>query len=496
MKFYLTTPIYYASGKPHIGHAFATIYADVISRHQKRLGDDVFFSVGLDEHGQKVADKAQSVNKTPQDFVDEIAEDYKKTWERLGIDYSAFVRTTSKEHKKGVYTFFEKLRASGDIYEGFYEGLYCIDCEKFYTEKELMDGLCPDHLTKPQKVKEKNYFFNLKKYLPNIERNIRTGMLQIFPKEDTSGINVLPETRKNEVLSIIKAGIPDFSITREKVKWGIPYPYDQSQTIYVWIEALLNYVTILGYPESENFKKFWPVDLHIIGAEISKFHAIYWPALLESAGLDLPKTIFVHGLFTVNGQKMSKALGNTIDPMAMIDEFGADATRYLLLTQFPATEHGDIRAEDFKEKYNTDLANGLGNLMERVFTMIIEYGVRISADSIDPSIRTHAETMNKRYAECFKTYDLFNALKPIFTFAKQLDKYVNDTEPWKLNKTQNTDALGKALNSLYYGIQEITNCIDPFMPGTARAIRAYSKKIEAGEIDKTEKLNLFPRIKN
>ena len=326
-KFYLTTPIYYASGKPHIGHAFAAVFADVVARRQKSKGKDVFFSAGLDEHGSKIEEKAKKENKDPQKFTDEIAQSYLSAWKSLGIGYSDFIRTTSLKHKNGVLDFVKKLRDAGDIYEGEYEGLYCVGCENFVLERNLVNGLCPDHLVAPQKIKEKNYFFNLKKYLPEIKKKTEKGELKI-----------IPDSRKNETLAMMNSGVSDFSITRENLQWGISFPYGKNQTIYVWADALMNYATVLDYPNGENFKKYWPPDLHIIGAEINKFHSIYWPAMLMSADLLLPKEIFIHGLFTVNGQKMSKTTGNIIDPIELAEKFGADAVRYLLLSQFPASE--------------------------------------------------------------------------------------------------------------------------------------------------------------
>lgn len=479
-KFYITTPIYYASGKPHIGHAFATIYADVLARYQKSLGKEVFFSAGMDEHGSKIAEKAESEGKLPQKFVDEISENFKSVWSSLNIQYSDFLRTTSERHQKAVFEFIKKLHDAGDIYEGFYEGLYCVECENFVTEKNLVNSLCPDHLIPPQKIKEKNYFFDLKKYLAEIKKRIENDELRI-----------MPESRKNEALGFIRAGISDFSITREKekVKWGILFPYDGNQTIYVWVEALINYLSVLDFPRGGNFKKFWPTDVHIIGAEINKFHSIFWPGLLLSAKLPLPKNIFVHGLFTVNGQKMGKTLGNVIDPLDLVKKFGADATRYILLSQFSSLEHGDIKESEFLVKYNADLANGIGNLFERVFTMIIDYGVDVVKHQVSNKI-----DVEDKYKFYMENYQLFEALKEVLMFAKKLDKYIDDKKPWVMHKNKDAE-LETVLASLFFGIEKMIEWLEPFMPDKMRVVQNYLEKIKKGEIEKEERLNLFPRIR-
>lgn len=482
-KFYITTPIYYASGDPHIGHAFGVLYADVIARRSRALGKDVFFSAGMDEHGSKIAEKAKLENKSPREFVDGISEKYIKVWSVLNIKYDGFIRTTSETHKKTVLVFIKKLWESGDIYEGDYEGLYCIGCENFITEKDLIDGVCPNHKQPPQKIKEKNYFFNLKKYLPKIKEKIESGELKI-----------IPESGKNEILKIIDSKIPDFSITREKnkVEWGIPFPYDENQNIYVWVEALMNYASILDFPDGEKFKKFWPPDVHIIGADINKFHSIFWPGLLMSVGLDLPKSIFSHGLFTINGQKISKTLGNVIDPIKMAEEFGTDAARYLLLSQFSAYEHGDIKESDFVVKYNADLANGLGNLFERVCAMIKNYDIKTSGEKLDGDIEKETEDSENKFKRYMENYQLFDALKTILLFAKKLDKYVDDKKPWVLAKNKDAE-LEIALNSLLFGIERIVEWIEPFMPEKAEQTKNHIEKLKSGNLNKDEKLNLFPR---
>ena len=487
-KFYLTTPIYYASGKPHIGHSFTAVFADVVARRQKSKGKDVFFSAGLDEHGSKIEEKAKKENKDPQKFTDEIAQSYLSAWKSLGIEYSDFIRTTSVKHKNGVLKFVKKLWDAGDIYEGEYEGLYCVGCENFVLERNLVNGLCPDHLIAPQKIKEKNYFFNLKKYLPEIKKKIENGELKI-----------IPDSRKNETLAMMESGVSDFSVTRENLQWGIPFPYGKNQTIYVWAEALMNYATVLDYPNGENFKKYWPTDLHIIGAEINKFHSIFWPAMLMSAGLPLPKEIFIHGLFTVNGQKMSKTIGNIIDPIELAEKFGADAARYLLLSQFPASEHGDVKAEEFARKYNSDLANGIGNLLERSFTMMIDYrgGILDAKNGLDEKIKSSAEKTEKSYGNNFDNYKLYEALADVFAFIKKLDIYINEEQPWLLNKDQSADGrekLDKALNTLLFGIEKIIIWLEPFMPNKIGEVKNHILKLQSGKLKKGEKLGLFPRI--
>lgn len=482
-KFYLTTPIYYATRKPHIGHAFTTLYADVISRYKRLKDYKVFFSVGTDEHGSKIAKSAKKTNKNPQEFVDEIALLYLKTWQILDIQYDVFVRTTSEKHKKGVLKFIEQLYQADDIYLAIYEGLYCINCENFLTEKELVNGLCPDHLRPPQKIKEKNYFFRLKKYLPLIKEKIISNELRI-----------IPESRRKEILNIIETGIPDFSISREKVKWGIPFPYLQGQTIYVWAEALMNYLTSLEFPNGEKFKEFWPPDLQIIGAEINKFHSIFWPALLLSNKLSLPKTIFVHGLFTINNQKISKSLENVIDPLNLVSRFGVDGTRYLLLSQFPAAEHGDIKESEFILRYNADLANGLGNLLERITTMIINYrNGFLKKVNLDKKILDLGKKIEKDYFEKMENYELFFALQKIFSFIKIFDQYLDSKKPWNLAKNKKEKELDEVLSSLLWGIEKIISWLEPFIPLKTSVAKDYFLKIKRGEL-KEKKLNLFPRI--
>jgi len=483
-KFYLTTPIYYASGKPHIGHSFAAVFADVVARRQKSKGKDVFFSAGLDEHGSKIEEKAKKENKDPQKFTDEIAQSYLSAWKNLGIEYTDFIRTTSLKHKNGVLKFVKKLWDAGDIYEGEYEGLYCVGCENFVLERNLVDGLCPDHLAAPQKIKEKNYFFNLKKYLPEIKKKIE--------KEE---LKIIPDSRKNETLAMIESGVPDFSLTRESLQWGIPFPYGKNQTIYVWAEALMNYATVLDYPDGENFKRYWPPDLHIIGAEINKFHTIFWPAMLISAGLPLPKEIFIHGLFTVNGQKMSKTIGNIIDPIELAEKFGADAARYLLLSQFPASEHGDVKAEEFARKYNSDLANGIGNLLERSFTMMIDYrgGILDAKKGLEEKIKLSAEKTEKNYENNFENYKLYETLADIFAFIKKMDVYINREQPWTLTKNKD-EKLDKVLNTLLFGIEKIIAWLEPFMPSKMAQTKKYFIKLKKGEIEKGDRIGLFPRV--
>lgn len=408
-KFYLTTPIYYVNAPPHIGHAYTTLAADVIARYYKeKLGEsNVFFLTGTDEHGAKIAEAAEREGKSPKTFCDEMAPLFQQTWQRLNISYTHFIRTTDEYHEKGAAEFLTALKLKGALYESAYKGLYCNACESFITEKQLTkDGLCKDHLRSPERIVEKNWFFKLETYLPKVQKIIEDGTLR-----------VLPETRTEEVLGLFRQGMENFSVSRPNVRWGIPLPWDRAQTIYVWVEALLNYWTAI-----HKCQKFWPPNVQIIGKDIIKFHCIYWPAMLlayyDGDTEQLPKTIFAHGFFTVNGQKMSKTLGNVIDPNDLVDRYGSDGARYLILSQFPFGADGDIEESKFTEKYNADLANGLGNEVSRIATVYTKKIAKKDKDGIFwTKVREKYErnkTQDVPYINQFiKTLQLYEALQCI-----------------------------------------------------------------------------------
>ncbi len=473
-KFYLTTPIYYINAKPHLGHAYTTIAADILARYHRLKGDDVWFLTGTDEHGDKIAEAAALAKQEPQEFADKTSQLYKDAWKNLNISNDQFIRTTDEEHKESVEIFMQKLLDKGAIYKGDYEGLYCTGCEKFIKEEELVDGQCPDHQKAPDKIKEKNYFFKLSDYLAQVKTLI-----------ENNTIKILPEEKKNEVLGLFKQGLEDFSVSRESVEWGIPMPGDEQQKIYVWIEALQNYISALGYGrDEENFKKLWPANLHLMAKDIIKFHAVYWPAMLIAAGERPPKTIFAHGFFTVNGQKMSKTLGNVLDTNDLIEEFGVDATRYLLMSQFSFERDGDIKEEMFIEKYNSDLANNLGNLVSRVANMIDKY-----FDGVLPEVDIEVGYDLEKVNRFIENYQFDKALTEIQAIISRANQVIEDEKPWEIAQVKNMDKLAKLLTELSITIREVSLAIEPFMPETSKKI---NKMFNQEEIRKTDPL--FPRI--
>jgi len=436
-KFYITTAIDYVNGPPHIGHAYEKIATDVIARHYRQRNLKVFFLTGSDEHGSKIEKTALSKNLSPKEFCDEMSSKFKEEWIKLGLTYDRYIRTTDEDHIKVVQYIFKTLLDKGDIYKASYTGLYCSGCEGFLSERELTeDGLCPDHRTKPQEVKEENYFFKLTKYKERLKQHILANPNFI-----------LPETRVNEVLNQLD-NTEDISVSRsnESVSWGIPVPGDESQTIYVWIDALLNYLTGVGYLDNKNlFNEFWPADVHLIGKDILKFHAIYWITLLMAMELPLPVTVLGHGWITVDESKMGKSLGNVISPDYIIDEFkldNVDPVRYYLSTNAPFSRDANYSDEEFKNKVNADLANNLGNLLNRTLSMLIKYNdgniLPESLTSPDNELAKLADETKNLVIENFNKYQLFDANEAIFKLIDRANAYINEETPWTLAKNPET----------------------------------------------------------
>ncbi|NOY88559.1 MAG: methionine--tRNA ligase [FCB group bacterium] len=510
--FYITTPIYYVNDKPHIGHAYTTIAADLLARFYRLTGRETFFLTGTDEHGSKVAEAAQKAGLSEIEFCDRTVETFKKAWSNLSIEYDDFIRTTSPRHEKAVLKILDAMRfAKTDdgqdvVYSDYYEGLYCTGCEKFITEKDLVDGVCPDHKVPPEKLKEKNYFFRLTAFLDQIKQKIESGELLI-----------LPEERRREVLGLLKQNLPDFSLSRENVKWGIPLPFDKSQSAYVWVDALSNYISAIGYGDNEaSFEKWWnrAEVVHLMAKDILKFHCLYWPAMLMAAGIKLPDIIFLHGFFTVDGEKMSKTLGNMIDPNAMVEEFGADATRYLLLTQYPFGIDGDIQAKRFITQYNADLANDLGNLVSRVAKMIVvNFDSRMpeplkEIDGLQPLLE-QAERLPEAAFAHIKHFRLDKAISEAISLVKATNKFFNDSAPWVLAKNGDKEKLGGILYVCSEIIRIVSIVLFPVMPNKMREVRrVFSLNDNSLSLDHARKFfelipgtkvaikeSIFPRLK-
>jgi methionyl-tRNA synthetase len=472
-KFYVTTAIVYPNAAPHLGFIYELVGTDVLARYHRMVGDDTFFLTGSDEHSQNVRRKAEEEGLTTAEFTARMAQLYREIEARFGISYDRFIRTEDPDHYRGVQAFIAKLQARGDIYQGVYEGWYCVSCEEFKQEADLKDGYCLIHPTlKAQWLREENYFFALSKYQERLQQHI-----------DKHPEFIQPETRRNEVLGWLKTGLQDFSISRSTIKWGIPFPGDEKHVVYVWGDALVNYITGVGYGTDEAmFKRWWPADLHVIGKDITRFHCLYWPAMLMSAGLPLPKRVYAHGFLTSRGERMSKSAGNYIDPLEAADRFGADAVRYLLLRELPFDRDGDISWETMLDRFNADLANDLGNFVYRTLSMLQRYfdgkvpAPDGDATALDKQLQAAFERAVRGLDRQMKGLDLTAALDGIWASINRGNKYIEESAPWVLAKqSDQRKRLQTVMYNLVEAIRLATYLIAPFLPETAARIAGQIK---------------------
>ena len=479
---YITTAIPYVNGKPHIGHAMDYLLADVWARYQRQLGKVVRFQTGVDEHGNKIAAKAAELGMTPQQYTDSVYGSFLDFIQRLEVDSTDFIRTTDIKHKAAVQYIWQQLEKAGLIYKGSYEGWYCQGCEAFITDKEAADnnGICPDHQTPYQRLSEENYYFKASAFTLDITKAIESGKMKI-----------VPNFRKKEFLELIKDGLADVSVSRpaKSLSWGVPVPSDPNQVMYVWLDALSNYITVLGYPSDPLWKDFWPADVQVVGKDILRFHAGIWPAMLLALGLPLPKTLLVHGHITSGGAKMSKSIGNVVDPVEILDNFGPEALRYFFLRHIPTQDDGDFSWDRFEASYNGELGNDLGNLVQRVAAMANRYQAGVLGD-LPPSRHDMGP-----YRAAIESLEFNRALDEVWVIVRALNQYIDRVKPWEVAKRRESDIEAEAhlveiLAHAAGTLLQVADLLLPFLPTTARSI----KNIFASGVVPADVQPLFPKI--